>query len=346
MNTNRLLGEGKSYYHAVTRCVGREYFFRGAKDKEVIRKIMRRLESLLGVKVITFCIMSNHIHLLLEVPDQEELPPLDEEELLKLLPSLYDSDYVLTVRQEFDRARELSTPELREERIAQILGKFEKRRGDLSTFMKEFKHRVTRYINKKHNRVGTLWESRFKSVLVEGNEGVLLTMAAYIDLNPVRAGMVERPEDYRWCGYAEAAAGNRLSRKRLGAMMSESWSEDDYRSDWRRTHNRYRLFLYSEGREMVANPEKRQPGRKGFSEEEVAEVEERKGAMPVPAMLRHKVRYFCDGAVLGTADFVNEVFTRERNRFGPNRETGARRMRGANWGELRVLRNLRENVVP
>ena len=143
MNTNRLLGEGKSYYHAVTRCVGREYFFRGAKDKEVIRKIMRRLESLLGVKVITFCIMSNHIHLLLEVPDQEELPPLDEEELLKLLPSLYDSDYVLTVRQEFDRARELSTPELREERIAQILGKFEKRRGDLSTFMKEFKHRVT-----------------------------------------------------------------------------------------------------------------------------------------------------------------------------------------------------------
>ena len=74
-------------------------------------------------------------------------------------------------------------------------------------------------------------------------------------------------------------------------------------------------------------------------------VEESKGAMPVPAMLRHKVRYFCDGAVLGTADFVNEVFTRERSRFGPNRETGARRMRGANWGELRVLRNLRENVV-
>ena len=51
--------------------------------------------------------------------------------------------------------------------------------------------------------------------------------------------------------------------------------------------------------------------------------------MPVPAMLRHKDRY------------VNEVFTRERSRFGPNRRTGARRMRGANWGELRVLRNLR-----
>ena len=97
---------------------------------------------------------------------------------------------------------------------------------------------------------------------------------------------------------------------------------------------------------MEANPEKGQPGRRGFSEEEVAEVEERKGAVPVPAMLRHKVRYFCDGAVLGTADFVNDVFTRERSRFGPNRETGARRMRGANWGELRVLRNLRENVVP
>jgi len=63
-------------------------------------------------------------------------------------------------------------------------------------------------------RKGTLWKERFKSVLVEGDEKALMTVAAYIDLNPVRAGMVERVEDYRRCGDASAVAGNRWARKR------------------------------------------------------------------------------------------------------------------------------------
>ncbi len=60
--------------------------------------------------------------------------------------------------------------------------------------------------------------------------------------------------------------------------------------------------------------------------------------MPARQALRHRMRYFCDGAVLGTAGFVNAVFEREqalRKRFGEKRTTGARRMRGADWGELR-----------
>jgi hypothetical protein len=62
--------------------------------------------------------------------------------------------------------------------------------------------------------LGTLWEGRFKSVLVEGTGQTLSTMAAYIDLNPVRAGIVKDPADYRWSGYAEAVEepiGDRLS---------------------------------------------------------------------------------------------------------------------------------------
>jgi hypothetical protein len=128
-------------------------------------------------------------------------------------------------------------------------------------------------------------------------------------------------------------------------MLSEALIDDDLRADWRRTHNRYRLFLYSEGQQIAADPEKGAPGRKGFSEEEVAEVEACEGAMPIPEILRHKVRYFCDGAVLGTSAFVNGVFERERSRFGPNRKTGSRKMRGTDWGDLRVLRDLRVQVI-
>jgi hypothetical protein len=56
-------------------------------------------------------------------------------------------------------------------------------------------------------RQGTLWEERFKSVLVEGAGPALSVMAAYIDMNPVRAGLVSDPKDYRWCGNAAAVAG-------------------------------------------------------------------------------------------------------------------------------------------
>jgi hypothetical protein len=59
---------------------------------------------------------------------------------------------------------------------------------------------------RRHERRGTPWMERFKSVLVEDGEA-LRTMALYIDLNPVRAGLVADPKDDFWTGYGEAAGG-------------------------------------------------------------------------------------------------------------------------------------------
>lgn len=60
--------------------------------------------------------------------------------------------------------------------------------------------RFTQWFNRTHARKGTLWEERFESVLVEGAGTALMTMAAYIEPNPVRAGLVSDPKDFRWCG--------------------------------------------------------------------------------------------------------------------------------------------------
>ena len=80
------------------------------------------------------------------------------------------------------------------------------RMHDLGEFMKALLQRFSRWFNQQHERTGTLWESRFKSVLVE--EGAAArAMAAYIDLNPVRAGMVADPAAYRWSSYGEALGG-------------------------------------------------------------------------------------------------------------------------------------------
>lgn len=131
-------------------------------------------------------------------------------------------------------------------------------------------------------------------------------------------------------------------------MLSEALQDSEFRHDWRRTSARYRMFLYQDGQEVAPVPELSQRGRRGMQSAEVEAVVEQGGALLVRQVLRHRVRYSCDGAVLGTAEFVNAVFERERSlrkRFGESRRTGARRMRGADWGDLRVLRDLQKDVM-
>jgi hypothetical protein len=87
-------------------------------------------------------------------------------------------------------------------RVEEIRHRYTRRMHDLSWFMKSLLERFTKWFNGRHSRSGTLWEDRFKSVIVESG-------AAYIDLNPVRAGMVDDPADYRWSGYGEAVGGGK-----------------------------------------------------------------------------------------------------------------------------------------
>ena len=64
--------------------------------------------------------------------------------------------------------------------------------------------RYVQYFNQRHQRSGTLWEGRYKCTLVD-TDRYLLACMAYIDLNPVRAGIVSRPADYRWSSYGHYA---------------------------------------------------------------------------------------------------------------------------------------------
>ena len=93
----------------------------------------------------------------------------------------------------------------REPWVAEIHARSTHRMHDLSEFMKTLLQRSTRWFNRTHERSGTLWEERCKSVIVESGIAAR-TMATYIDLNPVRAVMVRDPAEYHWCSYGEAVA--------------------------------------------------------------------------------------------------------------------------------------------
>lgn len=70
----------------------------------------------------------------------------------------------------------------------------------VSRMMQGIGRKYVRYVNKMYRRSGTLWEGRFKSALID-SERYLLTCSRYIELNPVRAGMVNHPAEYRWSSY-------------------------------------------------------------------------------------------------------------------------------------------------
>ncbi|MEA3278637.1 MAG: transposase, partial [Pseudomonadota bacterium] len=76
----------------------------------------------------------------------------------------------------------------------------------LSATLQALGRRYVPYINHSYGRTGTLWEGRFKASPVQ-QEGYLLTCYRYIELNPVRAGMVHKPEDYPWSSYRANALG-------------------------------------------------------------------------------------------------------------------------------------------
>ncbi len=273
----------------------------GAPEKGIFLKILRQCEAFYGLKVFTYCIMSNHFHILVEVPEPRELT---EEEVLARVAALYPAKFVMGLRRELDAFRDAGLLDLVRTRLAS----FTRRMFSLSNFMKSLKQRFSSHFNRNHQRVGTLWEERFRSVIVEGEETTLMTMALYIDLNPIRAGITSDPSDYRFCGYAEAVGGGEDAREGIRCLMSRKTDS------WRTVQAEYRRLLYAAGAETSV--------RQGFTRAAVAEVVAQKGALPIGTALRKRIRYLSEGIIVGSRSFIDEWLAGNRWRFGERSLSG------------------------
>ncbi len=339
MNTlaGREAPDGARFVHIVSRTAGREILF-GDEEKETFRKILFKQLKFSGLRAMAWCFMGNHFHLLLEVPDREEaLAKLGDEDVLARLSCFAgerSTKFLLAELADCRKANNVAG-------IGRIAGRVRARLFDISAFMKELKLRFTLAYNHASGRTGTLWEGRFKSVLVEPGEA-LRAVAAYIDLNPIRAGLVKRPEDYRWCSYAAAVGGMQLARSGLVAAIAFG-----NKTTWAKASDRYREYLFGIGGEVKGGvtPDGEVKSRGGFTQREIEAVLAAGGKLTIAQVLRCRVRYFTDGAVLGGQVFVDAFFERQRTFFGEKRKSGGRRMKLATWGELRVLRDLKDNAV-
>lgn len=318
--------EGAAVYHVMTRTVNGERLL-DEVSKEVLRKQLWQIADYCGVQVVTYAIMPNHFHVLLRVPRKVLL---SDQELLrryKVLypkPTRYQTTQLDVIRNNLSENTEDAVA-WRNKQIALM--------GDVSQFMKLLKQRFSVWYNRSHQRYGTLWAERFKSVLVQAKSGVMMTMAAYIDLNAVRAGMATDPKDYRFCGYGEAVAGCAKAREGLCHLIQGAG-----RSDWNAAQASYRKTLFGTG----SSPREH---RSRLSPEQLQKVIKTNGHLPQHEVLRCRVRYFTDGAVLGSREYVERFLTAYRISTGRRIRTAPRPLPSVtDWGDLSTLRGLRRNA--
>ena len=357
-------------YHVISRVVDRRFVL-GTEEKEKFRTLMRMQENFTGCRVLSYCLMDNHFHLLLEVPPMAD-GGISDELLLKRLSALYGEDFVGGVSRELAdaRAADYTSDAGMDEALAAIHKRFTYRMQDLGEFMKGLLQRFTQWFNRAHSRTGRLWEDRFKSVIVE--DGIAArTMAAYIDLNPVRAGMVNDPADHRWSSYGEAVGGgNKGNGKKAREGLVRAYFCNQgigfEAGKWTEVSRLYRRLM---GLALGNKPERGESQRRGQSElsgdgrrqtaatvtkntAELLESEDNQTVLKdlgMAKMLRCRIRYFTDGAVIGSREFVNEAFASARERFSPKRKDGARKLKGENsaaaGGTLWSMRDLRKGIA-
>ena len=187
--------EATPYYHCTSRCVRRAFLcgedkHTGQSYEHRRRWIEERILSLSGIFALDVCayaVMSNHYHVILHV-DGEKAEGWSEREVIERWHLLF-AGYPLTQR--LLAGKPLLQVEQR--LITEIVAQWRSRLMDISWFMRCLNDSIARQANEEDNCTGRFWEGRFKSQALL-DEKALVACMAYVDLNPIRAGIAESPE--------------------------------------------------------------------------------------------------------------------------------------------------------
>jgi REP element-mobilizing transposase RayT len=285
--TQRLIiNDETAVYHVMTRTALDGYPL-GDIEKDFMLDLIRRYSTLYFAEILGFCFMGNHFHLLVRMFPEYKFA---DEQIKKRYVEFYGDDRAFA---------DGWIPSLR----AKL--------SSLSEFMREIKVGFARYYNRRHKRRGYFWGDRFKSVIVENGE-TLINCLAYIDLNPLRAALVERPEEYRWnsLGY-HIQTGNQDNFLSLDFGLKE-FGELDAEERLKR----YRRYVYEAGAvERSENP------AAGVIVNRVLE-KERKNDFDLKRVrrFRYRTRYFTDSGIIGTKEFVSGNYRRFKDLFMSKRD--------------------------
>jgi REP element-mobilizing transposase RayT len=211
--------EATPYYHCVSRCVRRAFLcgedshsgrnFDHRKQWIVDRLLL--LAEIFAIDIAAYAVMSNHYHVVLRI-DRDTALGWDRDEILRRWYQLFAGHHLA------DRYRAgtaLSVPEL--QALDELVELWRERLHDLGWFMRCLNERIARQANEEDQCSGRFWEGRYKSQALLDEAAVLACMA-YVDLNPIRAGLAKTPETSEF-----TALHARIEKsKAVAATQSES----------------------------------------------------------------------------------------------------------------------------
>lgn len=188
------------YYHCMARCVRRSYLYGidsySGRDyshrKQWIVDRIKQLSQIFCIDIAAYAVMSNHYHLVLHV-DTNTCRALSIEDLLNRWGQIYPNN-TKELREKFSN--------LAKEAAESLKNTFRSFFTDISRFMSCLNEHIARKSNKEDDVKGRFWEGRFKSQALL-DEGAILTAMAYVDLNPVRAGLAKTPEESEYTSIYE-----------------------------------------------------------------------------------------------------------------------------------------------
>ncbi len=311
MRRPRVKVDGEGFYHVVSR-IGGKRFLIDETEKAILLGMIRGAAAFSGVELYTFAVMSNHFHLLVRIPRKKEV---SNKELERRMLAWYGPGKYAAIREKWEKW----TQKKQVWRVEDEKARMRARMYDLSQFCKTFKEAYTQDYNRRHENTGTIWEGRFKSILLEGSFRALMTVAGYVHLNPVRAAMVERPEESRWTGYGAGCGGDERAREGLAGLVSRAYGAASF--TWEECREACARTIAGSVPEIAARPEG-SPRRSGAlpitaeplavasPSDDVIETDDRGRpvrAGSLRALLRSRVAGFLHGGALGDDRFLRRV---------------------------------------
>ena len=209
MRRPRLVAPGEGVYHIVSRTAFRRFAFR-PEERNAFLRLLVRVAAFSGVRVLTFAVLSNHFHLVVRVPERREV---SDDELERRVRALYGDERAERIFAKWERWFAAGA----ESAVGREKQRLRARMHDLSQFCKTLKESFTMDYNRRTGNAGGIWGGRFRSVLL--SQEAVLPVGAYVDANPVKAGMARRASDYRWSGFAEARRGSAFARDGIAELV-------------------------------------------------------------------------------------------------------------------------------
>ena len=220
--SNRRIREYGTIHHLTSRIAHKVYFLEEEQRNDFLGMV-KRVSEFSGVPLIGWCIMTNHFHLHVYLPEPPE--KIEEGEMLRRYGVLKGEAARRSLEADFARWR--LGGEGGERRVEEKLDALRRQMYDVGEFMKRVKQWFTEDYNERQGHTGTLWEGTYGDTAFAFRSDAARSQLAYIHLNPIRAAITTDFDGYAWSSLHAFANGDPCVARGMRILYGEGFTDEE-----------------------------------------------------------------------------------------------------------------------